>query len=146
MTNSPKNQTLVRLQARGGTHAAIAWGLRFPDDGFSDFFGNDALLVRLAQALEKEDDEAQTVIEEGGRSVPAHHLAQWLPAMALRLKDEPFGPQPLELRAADPTSDGTIQCGVEESCPGGGNESLVQVDLDPAECGVTTQLSNGSDR
>jgi len=264
MTNSPKDQTLVRLQARGGTHAAIAWGLRFPDDSFSEFFGNDALRVRLAQALaawddpsaadvsgilesawtlattteldelqstrrrlfghvirgkcppyeleyghreilqqaseladlagfyaafgmqlnegaheradhvcaecefmsvlaakeahaiETQDDEARTVIEEAGRSFLADHLGHWLPAMArrlrdadpdgfygalgrlagslieleCRLKDVPFGPQLLELRAADPTSDGTIQCGVEESCPGGGTEPLVQVGID----------------
>lgn len=264
MTHSPKDQTLVRLQARGGTHAAIAWGLCFPDDGFSEFFGNDALRFRLAQALaawddpsaadlsgnlesawtlatttdmdelqsahrrlfghvvrgkcppyeleygrreilqqaseladlagfyaafgmqlnddaherpdhvcaecefmsvlaakeahalEKKDDEARTVIVDAGRSFLADHLGLWLPAMARRLRDAdpdgfygamgrlagslielecrlkevPCGPQLLELRTVDPNSDGTIQCGSEESCPGGENESLIQIGID----------------
>ena len=119
------------------------------------------LAAKEAYAIESDNDEAQQVVCGAQQSFLADHLCRWSPACAHRLRnanpdglygkvatvldqfikaeaerfDVSCGPELLELRPIDAQRDATIQCGVEESCPGSSAasenvQSLVQIRID----------------
>lgn len=111
-----------------------------------------ALASKLAYALEHHNCEAEKILADAQRSFLTDHLGRWLPAFARRLEnadpdgfygkigafiqkfipaecegmDASCGPVFLELRPIDPDRDMTIQCGIEECCPGGTSD-FVQI-------------------
>ena len=120
------------------------------------------LASKLVYAIEHGNVEAEEILNDAQRSFLTDHLGRWLPALAGRLQeadatgfygqlgrfiqrfiewecrrfDTTCGPAFVELRAADPERDTTIQCGVEDCCPGAcpdgdsGQPSLVQLGVD----------------
>ena len=120
------------------------------------------LAAKEVYAIENDDSEGRQVLQDAQKSFLADHIARWVPAMATRLFDadpEGFygrlggfmhsfieaecghfgvgcGPRLLELRTIDPQRDASIECGVEESCPGAapaqqeGTGDFVQIGID----------------
>ncbi len=120
------------------------------------------LAAKEVYAIETNNVEGRQVLQHAEKAFLADHIARWVPAMATRLLDadpEGFygrlggfmqafiaaeceyfgvscGPRLLELRTIDPQRDASIECGVEESCPGAapaqqeGNEAFVQIGID----------------
>ncbi len=120
------------------------------------------LAAKEVYAVETNNSEGLQVLQDAQKSFLADHIARWVPAMATRLQDadpEGFygrlggfiqsfiaaeceyfgvscGPRLLELRTIDPQRDASIECGVEESCPGAApaqpedREDFVQVGID----------------
>ncbi len=120
------------------------------------------LAAKEAYAIETNNVEGRQVLQHAEKAFLADHIAHWVPAMATRLQDadpEGFygrlggltqsfiaaecghfgvscGPRLLELRTIDPQRDASIECGVEESCPGAapaqqeGNDAFVQIGID----------------
>lgn len=126
-----------------------------------EFMG--VLAAKSAYAIENDDRDGAEIIDDAQRSFLADHTGRWLPAFALRLQDadpdgfyggagkviEDFimldcaafgveaGHRFMELRPIDPQRDAAIQCGAEESCPGGSDpqapgtgDQIVQVGID----------------
>ncbi len=123
------------------------------------------LTAKQAYAIETSNHDAQRIVVDAQQSFLADHLCKWCPAFAHRTEQadpEGFygmvaqflgevirgeadrfgiacGPSLLELRPVDEKLDREIQCGVEESCPGGGSatttgghETFVPLHIDRA--------------
>ncbi len=121
------------------------------------------LAARQAHVIETDNEQARQIICDAQRSFLTDHMGWWLPAFASRLQeadpdglygrvgmclrefikaecrhfDTACGPEYLELRPTDSQHETTLQCGVEESCPGAatgaipaGGESFVQLRVD----------------
>jgi TorA maturation chaperone TorD len=114
------------------------------------------LATKEAWAVESVNQEAVEIFRDAQARFLEDHLGRWLPALARRIEEAdpngfygelggfaasfiaeecvrfgiPVGPPLLELRPIDPTADATISCGVEESCPDGRKEPLVQLGID----------------
>ena len=120
------------------------------------------LAAKEVYAIETDNSEGLQVLQDAQKSFLADHISRWVPAMATRLQDtdpdgfygrlggfiqafiaaecEYFGvscgPRLLELRTIDPQRDASIECGVEESCPGAApappedREDFVQIGID----------------
>ncbi len=120
------------------------------------------LAAKEVYAIETNNSEGLQVLQDAQKSFLADHISRWVPAMATRLQDadpegfygrlgafiqafiaaecEHFGvscgPRLLELRTIDPQRDASIECGVEESCPGAApaqpedREDFVQIGID----------------
>ncbi|MCH8963409.1 MAG: molecular chaperone TorD family protein [Planctomycetes bacterium] len=133
-----------------------------PDHATVQFEFLSVLAAKEVYAIETSNVEGQQVLQRAEKAFLADHIARWVPAMATRLQDadpdgfygrlgglmqsfiaaecEHFGvscgPRLLELRTIDPQRDASIECGVEESCPGAApaqqedNEAFVQIGID----------------
>ena len=120
------------------------------------------LAAKEVYAAETGNTEACQVLHDAQQAFLADHAGRWLPALATRLIEaDPVGfygtlgellrefiidecrhfhadcgPQFLELRPIDAQRDATIECGVEESCPGASSttledkETFVQLGID----------------
>lgn len=113
------------------------------------------LSAKEVYAAEHGDNEGGDIVRGAQRAFLEAHLGRWLPALCRRIIDGdpagfysalarfatsfmtcecarfnvPQGPQFLELRPTDPTTDASIDCGAEENCPGGGDR-LVQLGIE----------------
>ncbi len=85
-----------------------------------------ACMRRVREAARVVDDPPESVY-----GLLAGFAADFLAAECNSF-DVKIGPELLDLRSVDPTSDAAIRCGAEENCPGGRDDELVQIQLDPA--------------
>ncbi len=132
-----------------------------PDHATVQFEFLSVLAAKQVYAIETNNSAGREILQDAQRSFLADHIARWVPAMATRLQDadpEGFygrlgrfiqsfiaaeckhfgvscGPRLLQLRTIDPQRDASIECGIEESCPGAapaqqeGTEDFVQVGI-----------------
>ena len=109
-----------------------------------------------AYAFEKNHKEAHETVREAQAAFLRDHLGRWAPTCMRRIRQATrnqfygataefaayfiaaecdslnvgIGPELLDLREVDPSTDANIDCGVEESCPGSRDHELVQIHFD----------------